>query len=190
MQKSVISTRMTRPYWFQPSSVVLCILNSILRTKIACVYGSQTSPVALCMQNSVISIGITSLCGSQPSFVGFECKTASFCPELQVSMVPIPHLSFYAWKTAWLATSLCGLQTSPVVFCMQYSVISTRITCLYVFQHLSVVFACKTAAFGAELQICMVPRPHLSFCACKIAWLASELLVSKGSSSHLRFCAF
>ena len=58
-------------------------------------------------------------------------------------------------------TNLYGSQTSPVVLCMQYSVISTRIICLYGPQALSVVFACKTATFGAKLQVSMDPRPHL-----------------------------
>ena len=39
--------------------------------------------------------------------------------------------------------------------------------CLYGPQPLSLVFACKTATFGEELQVSMCPRPHLSFCACK-----------------------
>ena len=80
MYDSVISTRITRLYGFQPSSVVLCIQNSDLMTAIACVYGSQTSPVIFCMQNSVPSIRITSLYGSQPSSVDFAFKTATFGP--------------------------------------------------------------------------------------------------------------
>ena len=47
----------------------------------------------VCMQNSVIS---TSLYGSQPSPVVFAPKTATFGPELQVSMGPRPLLSFCA----------------------------------------------------------------------------------------------
>ena len=70
---------------------------------------------------------------------------------------------------------------------MQSCVISTRITCLYGSHALSLVFACKTTPFGAELQVCMGPWPHLSFCACKTAWLASELLVSRGPSPRLWF---
>ena len=50
-----------------------------------------------------------------------------------------------------------------------------------------VVFACKTATFGAELQLSMGPRPHLSFSACKTAWIASEILVSMGPWPHLWF---
>ena len=60
-------------------------------------------------------------------------------------------------------TSLYVSHTSPVVLCMHYSVISTRMTCLYVSQPFSLVFACKRATFGAELQVSMGPRPHLSF---------------------------
>ena len=60
-------------------------------------------------------------------------------------------------------TSIYVSKTSPVVLCKQYSVISTRMTCLYGSQPFSLVFACKTAEFGAELQVSMGPRPHLSF---------------------------
>ena len=77
-----------------------------------------------------------------------------------------------------------GSQTSPVVLCMQYSVINTRSTCLYGSQ---CFFACKTATFGAELQLSMGPTPHLSFSACKRAWIASEILVSMGPCPHLWF---
>ena len=48
-------------------------------------------------------------------------------------------------------------------------------------------FACKTASFGAELQVCMGPRPHLSCYECKTVWLASELLFSRGPSPRLWF---
>ena len=70
---------------------------------------------------------------------------------------------------------------------MHNSVISTRNTCLQGSQPSSVDFACKTATIGAELQVSMGPRPHLSFCACKPALLASEILVSVGPSPHLFF---
>ena len=86
-------------------------------------------------------------------------------------------------------TYLYGSQTSPVVLCMQYSVISTRTTCLYGSQPSSVVFAFITATFGAELQVSMGPRPHQSFCECKIAWFAPEWQVCMSLSTHLWFCA-
>ena len=49
------------------------------------------------------------------------------------------------------------------------------------------VFACKTATLGRELQVSMNLRPHLSFYACKTTRLASELLVPMGPSPHLWF---
>ena len=106
MYNSVISTRNTRLYRFQPSSVVLCNQNIGLMTTIACVYGIQTSPVIFGMQNSVPSIRITSLYGSQPSSVVFRCKTATFGPEYQISMGPRYHLSFCSCNAAWLALEL------------------------------------------------------------------------------------
>ena len=110
-------------------------------------------------------------------------------------------------------TNLYGYQTSPVVLCLQYSVISIRITCLYGSQPSSVVFEWKTATFGQELPVSMGPSLHLSFCACKTAWFApeyqvygsqplsvvfayktatfgAELQVSMGPRHNLSFCAF
>ena len=141
------------------------------------------------MQNSVLSIRITSLHGSQPSCVVFACNPAYFGPKLHASMCPRTHLWFSACKTACLAsellvsmdpsphlwflhakqrlldpkTNLYGSQTSPVVLCMQYSLISTRITCLYGPQPLSVVFACKTAWLASELLVFIGPSHHVWF---------------------------
>ena len=83
-------------------------------------------------------------------------------------------------------TNLYGSQRSPVVLCMKYRVISTRITCLYRSQPLSVVLSGKTVPFGAEQQVSMGPRHPLSFCACKTA---PELQVSVGPRPHQSFCA-
>ena len=69
-------------------------------------------------------------------------------------------------------------------------VISTRITCLYRSQPLSVFFSGKTATFGPVQQVSMGPRHPLSFCTCKTAWLAPEILGSIRSSPHRCFCAF
>ena len=54
-------------------------------------------------------------------------------------------------------------------------------------QHLSVILACKTATFGAELQVFMGPRHDLSFWAYKTTWLTSELLVSMNPISYVWF---
>ena len=84
-------------------------------------------------------------------------------------------------------TNLYGSQRSRVVLCMQYTVISNRITCLCRCQPLSVVFTGKTATFGSEQQVFMGTRHPLSFCACKTACLAPELLVSIAPSTLLWF---
>ena len=63
-------------------------------------------------------------------------------------------------------------------------------TRLYGSHHSSVVFAGKTATLGPELQVSMVPRPHLWFFAFKTATLAPELQVSMRPSPHLLFCEF
>ena len=66
-------------------------------------------------------------------------------------------------------------QPSPVVLCMPISLISIRITSLYESQPVHVAFACKPAPFGAELQVSIGPRPHLSSCACMICTRMTSL---------------
>ena len=121
--------------------------------------------------------------------MAFACKTATFGPELQVSMGPRLHLSFCKCKTAWLAseilvsmspsphrcfvhanrdfwsriTSLYWSQPSSLVLCIQNSDFMTWNKCLYWSQPSSVVFACKTASFAQELKVSMCPTPHLFF---------------------------
>ena len=151
--------------------------------------------------------------GSSPHLWFCAFKRTTLGPKLHVSMGPRPHLRFSACKTACLASELLVSTGSshhlwflhakqrllvpnnkswwvPDITCRFVRVIqrdSTWITCLYGSQPLSVVFACKTVPFGAELQVCMGPWPHLSFCACTTAWLASELLASMDPSPHLWF---
>ena len=67
MQNSVICTRMTSLYGFQPSSLVLCLQNSVFRTRLTSLYGSQTSSVDLSTHNSVLSTRINRLFWLQPS---------------------------------------------------------------------------------------------------------------------------
>ena len=73
---------------------------------------------------------------------------------------------------------------------MQNSVISVRITNLYVSQPSSVVFAWKAATFGWELLVSMGPRLLLLICECKTAVLDPEWRLSIGPSLHLWFSAF
>ena len=73
---------------------------------------------------------------------------------------------------------------------MLNSVIIIRNTSLYGSQPSFVVFACKTATLGPEIQVSVGPRPHLCFFAFKTVTLAPELQVSMGPSPHLWSCAF
>ena len=117
------------------------------------------------MENSNFSTWITSLYVSQPSSVVFECKTAHFGPEFQVSMGPSTHLRFCIPNSEFWPriTSLYGSQTSPALLCNQNGLICTRISSLYWFQPTSVVFACKTAWLASESLVSIVPSPHVWF---------------------------
>ena len=166
------------------------------------------------MQNNEINIRNTSLYESQPSSVVFTCKTATLCPELQVSMGPSthlwfcalttaalwlelivsmgprPHLSFCACKPEWLAPELLvSMGAKPhLSFCQcKNNVISIRNTSLYGTLPSSAVFGCQTATLGPELQVSMGSWPHLCFFVFKAATLAPELQVSMGPSPHLWF---
>ena len=197
--------------WVQDPTCGFCMQNSDFWIRITSLYASQTWPAILCMYHSVLNIRNTSLYGSQHSSVVFTFKTAHYGPELLVSIFPKHDLSFCACTRACLASellvsmgpsphlwffhakqrlldqhaSLYGYQTSPVILCIQNSVISTRITsfngfhpssvvlciqnsalrtkiaCLYGTQPSCVVFGCKTATFVQELQWSVGPRPQL-----------------------------
>ena len=101
-----------------------------------------------------------------------------------------------------------------MVLGIQNSAFSIRITSLYGSQPSTVVFACKTAAFGSEILVSMGSRHHQCFfCiensaystriaslygsqptsvvfACKTATFGPELQVSMGTRYHLWFFAF
>ena len=142
MQNSDFRIRNTSLYWSQTSPMVFCIQNSDFSTRIASLYVPQTSPVVVCVQNIVISIRNTSLYGSQPSSVVFACKTATLAPELQFSMDPSPHLWFLHVKQRLLDQNYKSPRVPDPTcrFCMQNSVISTRITSLYGSQTSPTVF--------------------------------------------------
>ena len=147
------------------------------------------------MYNDVLSIRITSLYGSTPSSVAFECKTATFGPELQVSMGPRPHLWFCACKTVCLAPELLvSLGPSPHLWLLHVkqrlldqndkSLWVPDMTCRFVnvqrrskrqnnqslwVPALIYVFWMHNSDFGTEKQVSIGPRHEMSFCACKTA---------------------
>ena len=111
--------------------------------------------------------------GSSPHLWFCACKIGDFSI---VSIGPSSHLwSLYAkQRLVDQHTSLYAYQTSPVVLCIQTSVISTRITSFYGFHPSSAVLYMKTATLGPDLQVCMGPRPHLWFWVLITACLAQE----------------
>ena len=128
-------------------------------------------------------------------------------------MGPSPHLWFLNAKQRLLdqCTSLYGCQTSPVVLCMQNSVICTRISSLHGFLPSSVVLCMQNSDFRPKLtnlygsqSSSVVLSTHNSVLSTRIkrqygfqpspvvlwmqtATLALDLLVSIGPSPHLRF---
>ena len=79
--------------------------------------------------------------------------TAWLAPELLGSMGPSPHLWFLHAKQRLLdqSTSLLVYHTSPVVLCMQNSVICTRIKRLYGFQLSPVVLCMQNSDFRTRI---------------------------------------
>ena len=130
MQNSVICTSMTSLYRFQHSSVFF----SSYKT------ATLGPDLQVCM-------------GPRQHLWLWSHITASLAQEYRNYIVSSPHLWLCACNTAWLApealvsmgssgfwmqksgfwgriTTLYGSQTTPVFFCIQYSVISARNTCL------------------------------------------------------------
>ena len=143
MQYSVISTRSTCPYGSRGFG---SMHKGDFWGRIKTLYWSQTTPVVFCMQYSVISSRITCLFLSQWFL---HAKTATFGAELKLSTGPRPHLSFCAYKPAWLAS-------------------------FYRFHPSSEVLYMKTGTLGPDLQVCMAPRPQLWFWVLITACLAQE----------------
>ena len=117
------------------------------------------------MQNSHFWIRITSLYGSQTSPVDLCMRNSANSTRF---------------------SNLHGSQTSPVVLCMQNNVTSIKIIGLYRAHPSFVVFACKTANLGPELQVSTGLRPHQWFFAFKTATLQQNCK-SLCPSPHLCF---
>ena len=127
--------------------------------------------------------------GSNLHLCFFSCKRATFWPDLQDCMGCRPHLWFLHENQQLLDRNCMSLWVLELTCDILHAktVPSIRITSLYGSQSSSVVFAFKTATFGAELQVFMGPRHDLSFCAYKTTWLTSELLVSMSPISYVWF---
>ena len=91
--------------------------------------------------------------GSSPHVWFCACKSATLAHELLVSIVPSPDLWFLHAKQRLLDQhpSLYGYQTSPVVLCIQNSVISPRNTSFYRFQPSSVVLCIQNGDLRTKI---------------------------------------
>ena len=98
MQNSDFWARLISLYGSLTSSMVLSTHNSVLSTRVSRLYGFQPSPVVLCLQNSDFRARITILCGSQTPPVVYPCNTAALGLKLQVFVGPSPHLCFFHVK--------------------------------------------------------------------------------------------
>ena len=81
------------------------------------VYWPQPSSLVLCIQNSMVSFRITSLHRSHPSFVVFACKTATLGLELQVSIGPRLHQCFFSIQNSAFSTRIAYLYVVPALIC-------------------------------------------------------------------------
>ena len=129
--------------------------------------------------------------GPRPHLSLCACKTAWLAPELIVSNgSQTITCGLCACKTAWLRTRntiLYGSQTSPIVLCMQNSVISTRITSLYGSQ---TFFCILNSDFSPRIASLYGSQPSpVALCMQNSDWLGPELLVSIDPRPHqCRLC--
>ena len=190
-----MTTRITSFHGSQTSPVVLCMQNNVISIRITSLYGSQPLSVVFACKTATLGPELQVSMGPSTHLWFCAFKTAALASEILVSMGPCLHLLFCAFKTAALASELqvsmgpsthlwllhakqrlydqnyksLLVPTSPMGFCIQNGHFSTRIASLYGSQPSSVVFACKKATFGSELQVSMGPSLHLWFCACNTA---------------------
>ena len=160
-----------------------CMQNSDFRTGIQVSMGTRPHLSFCAYKTTWLALESIVSMGSSPHRWFCAFKTAPLGPKLHVSMDPSPYLWFLHTKQRLLEqhTSLYGYQTSPVVLCIQNSMLSTKIKRLYGFQPSrvvlcmqisdfstwittpylsqpsSVVFACKTATFGPAYKSLWVP---------------------------------
>ena len=93
------------------------------------------------------------------SFCAFT--TACLATELLVSMCPRPHLWFWLQNSVFWdrIISLYWSQSSPVVLCRQYAVISTRITSLYWSQTPPVILCRQNRVIRTRISILHESQP-------------------------------
>ena len=99
--------------------------------------------------------------GSRYDLSFCACTTACLATELLVSMGPRPHLWFWLQNSVFWdrIISLYWSQSSPVVLCRQYAVISTRITSLYWSQTPPVILCMQNRVIRTRISILHESQP-------------------------------
>ena len=216
MQNSLICSRITSVYGFQPSSVVFALKTAhfgpefqvsicpsphlwFLHLKQRILdqnFNSLRVPTLICgfcMQNSEFWTRITSLYGSQTSSVVLSVQNSDFRTRLT---------SLYGSQTSSVVSSthngvpstrinkLYGTQPSSVVLCMQNSDFWIRITCLYGSQTWPVVLCMQNSVISTWITSLYGSQPLSVVFACRTASFGPELQVSRGPRLQLSFCAY
>ena len=192
MQYSVISTRITSLYRSQPSSVVFACKTETFGPELQVSMGTRPHLSFCAWKTEWLSPELLVSMGSSPHLWFCAFKTAALGPILHVSMGPRPHPVILRLRNSMHSiriTSLYGSQTSSVILCMQYIVISTRLhESLWVPALICRFVHAKQRDFCTRITSLYGPRPHLWFYACKTAWLSIRItIVSMGPRPHLSF---
>ena len=156
MQNSDFWSRITSLYVSQAWPVILCMYKSVLSIRITCLYGSQPSSVGFAYKTAHFGPELQVSMGARPHLWFLHAKQRRLDPNNKSLLVPDITCRFVhaklrnyhqnnlsLWVPALICcfcmengdfwsriTSLYGSLTSPVVLCMQNSVISIRITSL------------------------------------------------------------
>ena len=154
MQSNAFWSRITSLYMSQASPAVLCMQNSMICTKMTSLYGFQPLSVFFSLFKTVTFGPVLQVCmGPSPYVMICACKWATLAHELLVSVGLSPRVWLLDAKQRLLDQNnhLYGSQTWPVILCMYNSVLNIRITSLYGSQPSSVVFAFKTSWLASSL---------------------------------------
>ena len=163
MQTSAFWSRITSLYRSQASPVVLCMQNSMICTRMTSLYGFQPLSVFFSSIKTVTLGPVLQVCmGPSPHVWLLDAKQRLLDWKYNALWVKNHTCCFGMQNFDFLTriTSLYGSQTWHVILCMYNSVLNIRITSLYGSQPSSVVFAIKTSWLASELLVSMSPRPH------------------------------
>ena len=109
MQNSNLWTGITSLYGSQTWPFVLCMYDSVISTRITRLYGFQPSSVVFGCKTATYGPEQQVSMSPRHNLSFCACKTAWFAPEWQVYMGSSPHLCFFSCKTRslWPDLQVC-----------------------------------------------------------------------------------